>query len=172
LGNFLSPRMIAENNPPESALRCVIDFMLRRAHPEQPDVQRYDQLFLKNALDWLKLLGDRDPPYLTDKVVGLISTAGGVQALQAVNAMEFVVRALCPPGNADCASMESIREARYPARQPVEQLHAPGKRSGALVLVNSRPSRQARGMRQERKPRLVGSVKAKLSPHRFATLTK
>jgi len=48
----------------------------------------------KNALDWLKLLGNRNPPYLTDKVVGLISTAGGVQGLQAVNTMEFVVRAL------------------------------------------------------------------------------
>jgi hypothetical protein len=33
----------------------------------------------KNALDWLILLGDRHPPYLTDKVVGLISTAGGMQ---------------------------------------------------------------------------------------------
>lgn len=48
----------------------------------------------KNALDWLKLLGDRNPPYLTDKVIGLISTAGGMQGLQAVNTMEFVVRAL------------------------------------------------------------------------------
>ena len=48
----------------------------------------------KNALDWLKLLGNRRPPYLTDKVVGLISTAGGVQGLRAVNTMEFVVRAL------------------------------------------------------------------------------
>ena len=48
----------------------------------------------KNALDWLETLRDRRPPYLTDKVVGLISTAGGVQGLQAVNTMEFVVRAL------------------------------------------------------------------------------
>ena len=48
----------------------------------------------KNALDWLKLLGTRNPPYLTDKVVGLISTAGRMQGLQAVNTMEFVVRAL------------------------------------------------------------------------------
>lgn len=48
----------------------------------------------KNALDWLDLLADRDPPFLTDKVIGLISTAGGVQGLQAVNTMEFVVRAL------------------------------------------------------------------------------
>jgi FMN reductase len=48
----------------------------------------------KNALDWLELLSKRDPPYLTDKVVGLIATAGGVQGLQAVNTMEYVVRSL------------------------------------------------------------------------------
>ena len=36
----------------------------------------------------------RDPPYLTDKVVGLISSAGGVQGLQAVNTMEYVARSL------------------------------------------------------------------------------
>lgn len=48
----------------------------------------------KNALDWLQLLSDRTPAYLTDKAVGLIATAGGVQGLQAINTMEFVVRAL------------------------------------------------------------------------------
>jgi FMN reductase len=48
----------------------------------------------KNALDWLYLAGDRDPPYLTDKVIGLVSTAGGTQGLQAVNTMEFIVRSL------------------------------------------------------------------------------
>jgi FMN reductase len=49
---------------------------------------------LKNALDWLHVLGRRDPPYLHDKVIGLISAAGGAQGLQAVNTMEFSVRAL------------------------------------------------------------------------------
>ncbi|HYK43436.1 MAG TPA: NAD(P)H-dependent oxidoreductase [Thermoanaerobaculia bacterium] len=48
----------------------------------------------KNALDWLHLLGDCKPAYLTDKVIGMISTAGGTQGLQAVNTMEFIVRAL------------------------------------------------------------------------------
>jgi len=48
----------------------------------------------KNALDWLHPLGRRDPPYLHDKVVGLISAAGGTQGLQAVNTMEFAARAL------------------------------------------------------------------------------
>src|SRR5262245_36283556 len=46
---------------------------------------------LKNALDWLHLLGQRDPPYLHDKVIGLISAAGGTQGLQAINTMEFAV---------------------------------------------------------------------------------
>jgi FMN reductase len=48
----------------------------------------------KNALDWLILLAERDPPYLTNKPVGLVSTAGGVQGLQAVNSMDFIARAL------------------------------------------------------------------------------
>jgi FMN reductase len=49
---------------------------------------------LKNALDWMRLLGGREPPYLHDKVIGLISTAGGTQGLQAINTMEFATRAL------------------------------------------------------------------------------
>jgi FMN reductase len=48
----------------------------------------------KNALDWLHPLGRRDPPYLYDKVVGLVSASGGTQGLQAVNSMEFATRAL------------------------------------------------------------------------------
>ena len=44
---------------------------------------------LKNALDWLHLLGPREPSYLHDKVIGLISAAGGTQGLQAINTMEF-----------------------------------------------------------------------------------
>ena len=49
---------------------------------------------LKNALDWLQLLAGREPPFLYDKVIGLVSTAGGTQALQAINTMEFATRAL------------------------------------------------------------------------------
>jgi FMN reductase len=48
----------------------------------------------KNALDWLHVLGTREPPFLHDKVVGLISAAGGTQGLQAINTMEFATRAL------------------------------------------------------------------------------
>jgi FMN reductase len=48
----------------------------------------------KNALDWLHTLGAREPPFLYDKVIGLISAAGGTQGLQAINTMEFATRAL------------------------------------------------------------------------------
>jgi FMN reductase len=33
----------------------------------------------KNALDWLHVLGSREPPFLHDEVIGLISAAGGTQ---------------------------------------------------------------------------------------------
>ena len=48
----------------------------------------------KNALDWLNPLKERDPVLLTGKVVGLIAVAGGTFGLQAVNTMEFIVRAM------------------------------------------------------------------------------
>ena len=48
----------------------------------------------KNALDWLHALGSREPPFLHDEVIGLISAAGGTQGLQAIITMEFAVRAL------------------------------------------------------------------------------
>jgi FMN reductase len=46
----------------------------------------------KNALDWLHLPSGN--VYLPDKVIGLVSVAGGTQGLQAINTMEFCVRAL------------------------------------------------------------------------------
>jgi FMN reductase len=48
----------------------------------------------KNAIDWLHMLGSRDPAYLHDKVVGLISAAGGIQGLQVIDTMDFSARSL------------------------------------------------------------------------------
>ena len=48
----------------------------------------------KNAMDWLILLAERDPPYLTGKPIGLVTTAGGAQGLQAINSMDFIARSL------------------------------------------------------------------------------
>jgi FMN reductase len=36
----------------------------------------------------------KKPIYLSNKPVGLIAVAGGIQAMQAINSMEYIVRAL------------------------------------------------------------------------------
>lgn len=48
----------------------------------------------KNTIDWFEMLSGDRPPYLSGKVIGLVATAGGDQALQAINGMENIVRAL------------------------------------------------------------------------------
>ncbi len=48
----------------------------------------------KNAIDWLELLRTAPSAYLTDKVIALGCCAGGVQAMQGINAMEPMVRSL------------------------------------------------------------------------------
>lgn len=83
------------SDPPESVTQlCNVVYAADGLIWSSPMYQGTISGSFKNALDWLHLLGDRNPPFLTDKVVGLISTAGGVQGLQAVNTMEFIVRAL------------------------------------------------------------------------------
>lgn len=110
----------------------------------------------KNALDWLKLLDDRTPPYLTDKVVGLISTAGGVQGLQAVNTMEFVVRALrgwaVPFVMPIAQAWKAFDEQGVPQdSQLTNQLHALGRevtrasRQFALEALTKKDAARAEG---------------------------
>jgi FMN reductase len=84
-----------EDRPPDNAVRLIescysADGMLWSS----PMYQETISGAFKNALDWLHTLGTRDPPYLYDTVVGLISAAGGTQGLQAINTMEFATRAL------------------------------------------------------------------------------
>ena len=96
----------------------------------------------KNALDWLQLLSDRDPPFLKDKVVGLISTAGGVQGLQAVNTMEYVVRALrgwAVPLVVPISARQAFdEESELTDSRVVAQLHGLG-REVAEVCLKRRP---------------------------------
>jgi FMN reductase len=94
----------------------------------------------KNALDWLILLSDREPSYLTDKVIGLISVAGGTQGLQAVNTMEFVVRALrafsVPLVVPIPQSWQAFEDNGRPANPQIEEpLHMLG---GEVVRVTRR----------------------------------
>jgi FMN reductase len=50
---------------------------------------------MKNALDFLEFLAKDNPPYLTDKVIGLITTAGGVMAsVNTINALSHISQAL------------------------------------------------------------------------------
>src|SRR5499425_3703074 len=122
-----------EDNPSESVLRTCD--AIHRADGLLWSSPLYNGTIsgsFKNALDWLKLLGDRNPPYLTDKVVGLISTAGGVQGLQAVNTMEFVVRALrgwaVPLVMPIAQSWKAFDKKGVPQQSElVEQLHALGR---------------------------------------------
>ncbi|SEM44300.1 arsenical resistance protein ArsH [bacterium A37T11] len=49
---------------------------------------------MKNCLDWLEISAKESLPYLTNKVVGLVCWADGGQAMQGINAMDAVAKAL------------------------------------------------------------------------------
>jgi len=94
----------------------------------------------KNAVDWLILLAEREPSYLTDKVIGLISVAGGTQGLQAINTMGFIVRALrawavplvVPIPQSSQAFEDSGRPANPQIEEPLKTL------GGEVVRVTRR----------------------------------
>ena len=102
----------------------------------------------KNALDWLILLAERDPPYLSNKPIGLVSTAGGVQGLQAVNSMEFIARALrgwsVPLVHARAAVVAVVRPGR-PAdrRRDRRRSCAPSVPRSSARPASSRPTAPA-----------------------------
>src|SRR5262245_9397881 len=95
----------------------------------------------KNCLDWLHL--PSGSLYLTDKVIGLISVAGGTQALQAFDTMEFCVRAL--------------RAWAVPLVVPVPQ-------AARVFDDQGRPEDEA----VERQLKMLGSEVARVAEH-FAT---
>jgi FMN reductase len=89
------PLYSAEHAPPAAALRfadAVYD--CNALIWSTPTYQGSVSGSFKNALDWLILLAEREPAYLANKPIGLITTAGGVQGLQAVNTMDFIARSL------------------------------------------------------------------------------
>lgn len=49
---------------------------------------------MKNCLDWLEVSAKNKVPYLTDKTVGMICWADGVQAQQGINTMDAIAKAL------------------------------------------------------------------------------
>lgn len=49
---------------------------------------------MKNCLDWLEVTAKWDQPYLTDKTVGLVCWADGLQAMQGISAMDSIAKSL------------------------------------------------------------------------------
>ena len=49
---------------------------------------------MKNCLDWLELSSKAPIPYLTDKNIGMICWADGIQAMQGINTMDAIAKAL------------------------------------------------------------------------------
>ncbi|QGY42731.1 NADPH-dependent FMN reductase [Maribellus comscasis] len=49
---------------------------------------------MKNGLDWLEVSAKMPQPYLTDKTVGMVCWADGIQAMQGINTMDAVAKAL------------------------------------------------------------------------------
>lgn len=82
----------------------------------------------KNALDWLILLADNEPPYLPNKPIGLVTTAGGVQGLQAVNTMDFIARSLqCTSIRPEVGvALDAVKGGRVPMRRGLVELE-PGR---------------------------------------------
>jgi FMN reductase len=113
----------------------------------------------KNALDWFQLWSDRNPPYLTDKVVGLISTAGGTHGLQAVNTMEFAVRALrgwaVPLVLPIPQAWQAFKDGRVADSRVEEQLRALGRelaRAAQLFAAGTITTSDARQVEAQIEP--------------------
>ncbi len=49
---------------------------------------------MKNCLDWLELTSKNPKPYLSSQIIGLICWADGVQAMQGINNMDAIAKAL------------------------------------------------------------------------------
>jgi len=49
---------------------------------------------MKNCLDWLEVSSKAQQPYLTNKNIGMICWADGIQAMQGINTMDAIAKAL------------------------------------------------------------------------------
>ncbi|GAA6765775.1 hypothetical protein AAFH68_17130 [Flavobacterium sp. CGRL1] len=49
---------------------------------------------MKNCLDWLELSADYSKPYLSEKIIGFISWADGMQAMKGIDTMDAVAKSL------------------------------------------------------------------------------
>jgi FMN reductase len=86
---------VDDDTPTEAAARLIeLSYAADGMLWSSPMYQGTVSGAFKNALDWLHVLIHREPALLYDKVIGLISVAGGTQGLQTINTMEFSARAM------------------------------------------------------------------------------
>jgi arsenic resistance protein ArsH len=86
---------LSSESIPESVQKMVDCFMEADAHIWiSPLYHGSIPGMMKNCLDWLEITRNYDDPYLTGKVIGLVCYADGIQAMQGINTMDAVAKAL------------------------------------------------------------------------------
>lgn len=92
---------------------------------------------MKNCLDWLEVTANWYEPYLTDKTVGLVCWADGLQAMQGINAMDSIAKSLrawpLP------FSVPIVRSSLFKAEQPsqISDLYS-GKFDKLISIASSK----------------------------------
>lgn len=74
---------------------------------------------MKNAIDWLEITAKDQPAYLTNKVVGFTCWSAGNQAMQGIQALDNIAKALrawslpysIPMSNSDLYENNDIADA-------------------------------------------------------------
>ncbi|WP_340112676.1 NADPH-dependent FMN reductase [Maribellus mangrovi] len=92
---------------------------------------------MKNCLDWLEVSSKAPIPYLTDKNIGMICWADGIQAMQGINTMDAIAKALRAWPVPFSAPL--VRSTLFEAENPTEITAANKEKLNLLVnLATSR----------------------------------
>ena len=91
---FYQPRLAEESIPPDVQRLVDATASAQGMIWSSPLYHGSVSAAFKNAIDWLEQLHDHQPAYLTDQAIGLMASSAGAQAMQAINTMEYIVRAL------------------------------------------------------------------------------
>ncbi len=105
---------------------------------------------VKNALDYMQVLMDDDPPYLDGRAIGVLSTGMGTQAVvQTIDALRHVVHALrawpTPLGVAIHDANSVYRDGEVVDAATIERLHM----IGAQVVEFARARRLSSGRQEQ-----------------------
>ncbi len=83
------------NNPSDDVIRFVNAFRSADVHIWLTPLYHGGITgVMKNAIDWLELTAKDTPAYLTNKVIGFTCWAGGNQAMQGIQSLDHIAKAL------------------------------------------------------------------------------